>query len=159
MDWCPKRDCEIPCAACAERAELGLPLHTPDNLLRHREHIAHWLNKFPEVRWDRVAGNEDLVIVFGWVDRPDGKADVLVLEFTFTGDSFTGIRMVATSSAEHSRDFNTRIVGIPNAGDHNDCIRAELVFGDLLANAIRLSAGTAAEPESTVENTRSTDVD
>lgn len=65
----------------------------------------------PEVHWDRWAGGEEHASAFGWLIRPDGARDFVVLLF---GDDFQ-LGMV-TSSAHFSETFAGRL-GLP----HSNC--------------------------------------
>ncbi len=85
------------------------------------------LNLFPEVTWDRFAGDmasEYGIGVFGWIYREDKKAD-----FVFLRIDNDGPWLVATSSAEHSAEFTKR-VGFTN---HTDCKRVEDHFPNVNA--------------------------
>jgi len=78
---------------------------------------------FPEVAWDRTAGSGKSRIAFGWLPRPDGRADFLVLEFT--ADGRVGM---TTSSAELSLEFHRRLYGTDKG--HGPCQRIEHMFTD-----------------------------
>lgn len=81
--------------------------------------ITAWLNQFPEVKWDRYAGDIYCRVVFyGWIDRPDGRFDFMVIIFD-EADPCTFV----TSSAKHSKDFGERL-GFNRLG-HMPCVRVE----------------------------------
>jgi len=85
------------------------------------------LNLFPEVKWDRWAGDmrsKQGIGVFGWLDRTDGKFD-----FVYIRIDKDGAWLVATSSANHSAEFSKRL-GFTN---HGDCKRVE---GHFSVNAV-----------------------
>jgi hypothetical protein len=87
--------------------------------------IAGYLNEFPEVTWDRWAGDGvEHASVFGWVPREDGRQDfVLIL---LDGD---GPWYINTSSAKYSAEFADRLFGSnPNRGGHGECKRVEHSF-------------------------------
>ena len=78
------------------------------------------LNLFPEVTWDRYAGDYDNFVIYGWIDRDDQYKDFLVMEFEEgQATSFT------TSSAKYSKDFSERL-GWQEF--HSDCKRVENIF-------------------------------
>lgn len=81
--------------------------------------IITWLNKFPEVVWDRLTmDGKGFVSVFGWIKRGDGKSDFMLLDF----ENDTPITY-ATSSAKHSEKFAKRI-GV----EHFPCMRVETLW-------------------------------
>ena len=41
--------------------------------------MAQYLNAFPEARWDRFMEYDGHYWFYGWIDREDGKADLLVI--------------------------------------------------------------------------------
>lgn len=109
------------------------------------QQIAVVLNKFPEVKWDRLTrSNSDyrsgaetvwIATCFGWIAREDGRSDFLVIELSRYGTdelwpTFT------TSSAELSEEFNRRLWG--DEVGHNECERVEDVFGPMVTNRVKL---------------------
>lgn len=81
--------------------------------------IESTLNLFPEVVWDRWGGIiGGVMVIFGWIERKDGKSDFLVLLFRGS----TAIQMI-TSSADNSVDFSARL----DFG-HSNCNRVENYF-------------------------------
>jgi hypothetical protein len=65
------------------------------------------------IEWDRVLVEEDSDLFYGWIARPDGKRDFLLVEIrTYTEDAWHFI----TSSAKYSASFSKRL-GIT----HTDC--------------------------------------
>lgn len=75
------------------------------------------LNLFPEVTWDRWAGDGiEHIGIFGWIPREDGKSDFIYLMFDADGLAF-----FTTSSALYSADFGARLGSI----NHNPCKRVE----------------------------------
>lgn len=107
-----------------------------------REEHAEYLNRLTEVRWDRCVispcdqeGYEDQEYhtYFGWVEREDGRADYVEIQFVPWGDrpGFT------TSSAEFSKEYAERLYGPGNP--HYPCQRIEHVLGDLVQNKIVLA--------------------
>lgn len=82
--------------------------------------IEEILNKLPEVTWDRWAGELNLMGVFGWLSRDDGRFDFVHLCIA-EGKVFG----FSTSSAKYSDEFAGRL-GI---GDqHCPCKRVEDTF-------------------------------
>jgi hypothetical protein len=101
------------------------------------DEIADVMNLLHEVRWDRCinapAGKPDDIsfLTYGWIDRADGRADFVLLEFNDVGAGIT------TSSAQHSRAFSERLYGA--SSNHQDCLRVEDVFGDLVERKVVLA--------------------
>lgn len=63
------------------------------------------LNKFPEVKWDRMTVDEVILQVYGWLSRDDGRYDFVLLRF----DLFNETVSLVTSSAQHSKEFGQRL--------------------------------------------------
>lgn len=129
---------------------------TPDIPDILKPELAEILNLFPEVRWDRIAGNEDRFTIFGWVDRPeDLRADFAALTVNVEGRGLFSYYMT-TSSARHSEEFALRLATHnehPRTDAHNPCQRVSDVFGDQVHRSVALSAdpmdagGDIAGPE------------
>lgn len=102
--------------------------------------IAAVMNRLPFVRWDRCVaipgGDFD---AYGWIERPDGRADFVLLTFPDGDPNFVGY---TTSSGERSREIYLLLFADddPAAECHHECERVEDAFGDLVENAIRLEA-------------------
>lgn len=95
------------------------------------EAVAEILNRFPEVAWDRTAGEDDERAVYGWLPRPDGRADFLLLWFWEDAGKLQVSH--ATSSTELSPIVGGRLYG--KAADdypHHECEPVRQVFGDLV---------------------------
>jgi hypothetical protein len=92
--------------------------------------IAIFLNKYPEVKWDRFTDDKDQneICFYGWVERTDGKYDYLELAFNHDGDE----KWYSTSSALLSDDFARR-----GGFVHNTCQRVENLLGNTV-NSIKL---------------------
>ena len=90
--------------------------------------LAEVLNRLSFVRWDRCVPRDDgSGVVYGWISRPDGRADFVLVEWdTDTGVGFT------TSSAAHSEEISRLLHGDDPDSDHRPCQAVEDVFGDLL---------------------------
>ncbi len=88
---------------------------------------AEQMNKLPEVRWDRCTVRDPgyVASAFGWIDRPDGRSDFVLV---FFGERFGFV----TSSAEYTREISKRLLGTDEG--HRDCQRIEDVMGDLVGN-------------------------
>lgn len=72
------------------------------------------LNLFPEVAWDRWAGEpKGRMSVFGWIARQDGKFDFMRLVL-WRGQPME----FTTSSARYSAEFSQRL-----SFSHADCKR------------------------------------
>lgn len=94
-------------------------------------HETEILNRFPEVRWDRTAGDVENRTVFGWVDRPGSvRSDFLVLIFTPPD-----LIAMVTSSAALSLDFHRRLYG--DEEGHNACRPVEDHYGELVPHTVR----------------------
>jgi hypothetical protein len=111
-----------------------------------REHVAHWLNLYPEVDWDRMTHSDageldgyswpEQAWVFGWVEREgDSYRDFVVLAFYAEDGDWTAPH-ASTSSALHSEVFFART----GRGDnHQDCQRVEDALGNLVDRKIVLA--------------------
>jgi hypothetical protein len=101
----------------------------------HLELRAEILNRLPEVTWDRCAGDDDNLVVYGWIPRRDGQRDFIAVVFWTEGEdvcvSFT------TSSARLSATFAKLLYGNDAAKIHRPCVRVESVFGDQLQRTVR----------------------
>lgn len=95
-----------------------------------RKEIGEWLNKFPEVMWDRFSVGETgaFVSVFGWIEREQDSYKDYV-ELCFWENKPDGI---STSSAKYSKEFADRL----DFG-HSDCKRVERWFKNV-TNVARL---------------------
>lgn len=82
------------------------------------------------VKWDRYAGHPGEFVVYGWIDRPDGRSDFLIL-LVREGHVVRTI----TSSVQKS-DGITEVIGLPNTFH---CQRVELnELAASLPNVVRL---------------------
>jgi hypothetical protein len=89
--------------------------------------IEDTLNLFPEVAWDRFAGETESEIeigVFGWVQQDDGKADFVYLRI-----DEGGAWLISTSSAKYSEEFARRC----SFDGHKPCKRVEEYFPNVKA--------------------------
>lgn len=93
------------------------------------ESLVWAMNLFHEVRWDRCAGVPEEGVVFGWIDRDDGRSDFALLRWQ---DGRVGL---TTSSAKYSLEYAQRL-GV--AEHHTDCERVEVVFPATVKNVVRL---------------------
>lgn len=118
--------------------------------------VAHFLNRLPMVRWDRlmeVSDGDDIeytMKVYGWIDRDDGRSDFVILDFgnlderVMVGISPEGQPPpgFSTSSAMwdpvvHAMLYEGTNWKVAPVGEY-PCERVEAVLGDLVENAIRL---------------------
>lgn len=104
--------------------------------------IEKFLNRFPEVTWDRFACSGDQCSFYGWIPRHDGKFDFLLLEFD-EGKLYNWM----TSSKRFSLKFYARIHR--RRTGHNPCQRVEHWFPKV--KCIKLKK----DEKLTNENTRS----
>lgn len=86
--------------------------------------VASYLNRLQRVEWDRCISSsvEDvhsLLVVYGWIGRPDGYFDYVQMEFASWSDE-PGF---ATSSATYSAEMHALIYGRARAAEHNPCVR------------------------------------
>lgn len=110
-------------------------LDTPEG----RQRVAEHLNRLPFVAWDRLVdwclpGEDDHhgVSAFGWVDRPDGRADFVLVAVSSWDPDHPGFN---TSSAALSELIGETL----NPGQpHFPCQRVEHALGDLVENKIVL---------------------
>lgn len=107
----------------------AIPLHWKDRR-------AEILNRFPEVFWDRCAGDREAMSAYGWIPRDDGRFDFLVVQFQEKPGGDEDWCWLVTSSAKWSQDFAVRIGFRPE--QHNDCERIEDFFGGSVRGAIHL---------------------
>jgi hypothetical protein len=71
------------------------------------------------VWWDRYAGMPDDFKLFGWIDRPDGRSDFILLTVVPEGIGYT------TSSAERAEEVSRRLNDGEKSETHNPCRRVE----------------------------------
>lgn len=85
------------------------------------------------VQWDRYTNGPGFVNAYGWIERPDARADFVLLQLwdDWTEPSFW------TSSAQYSEEIARRLYG--SADGHASCQRVEHA-GLALSNVVRLSA-------------------
>ena len=91
----------------------------------------------PFVEWDRYTedGKGGVSMVFGWIARPDGRSDFVILRPTEGGLGFS------TSSAEYSEEISRLLRGGELSETHQTCIRVEShPDAESLANVVRLTA-------------------
>lgn len=100
------------------------------------ESLAAVLNLLPFVIWDRFTTDPDgRGVVYGWISRPDGRFDFVVLEYSADLASIG----YTTSSVEHSEEIGVLLYG-EKAGQHFPCQRVDEHFGDLVANKTAAAA-------------------
>lgn len=90
------------------------------------------------VSWDRYAGGEDSVVVYGWIARSDGRSDFAIL--WVTADGVGG----ATSSERYSLEISRAIDRYEgrdhDPSTHRACRRVEVLpEAAELANIVRLT--------------------
>jgi hypothetical protein len=79
--------------------------------------VEPYLALFPEVHWDRWTGDLDSsVSIYGWLPRPDGRADFVLVLIDQEGPF-----RYHTSSAAMSEEIGRRLGFSP--GQHNQCKR------------------------------------
>ncbi len=103
--------------------------------------VAAAMNLLPFVRWDRFIDWEydegsNGVLVYGWIDRDDGRADFVTLQFESAWGWKPDQCAATTSSAARSREIQ-QLLG-HDAADHADCKRVDEHFGDLVRNKTSL---------------------
>ena len=81
------------------------------------------MRALPFVEWDRTAGDDYYRMVFGWIDRPDGARDFVVLQ---TFSDWDGHVHPFTSSAKYTKEISRRLSGC--GFGHVDCERVSEVF-------------------------------
>lgn len=91
--------------------------------------IASELACYPEVRWDRFVLCGTALRVYGWLDRDDGRADFLLLDFDI---STGGVRDWITSAHPHPASVVERLENESSV----KCRRVEDYFD--VPNAVRL---------------------
>ncbi len=84
------------------------------------DHLIANMRKLPEVKWDRMTGHPNTRgKAYGWIARPDGRYDFLVLEWQTIGT--LPMMGFTTSSATMSAEFNRRLFG--DGSPHEPCVR------------------------------------
>ena len=43
--------------------------------------ITNWLNKLPDIKWDRISQKQGHIYAFGWIDREDSYKDFFMIDF------------------------------------------------------------------------------
>jgi hypothetical protein len=101
----------------------------PRDAKKVRSAIAVVLNSLPFVRWDRCVMHPESIIAYGWIERDDGRADFVMLEFDGAGEfaSWT------TSSATYSQRIYDILIG---GESHTECQRVSDVFGDAVERTV-----------------------
>lgn len=94
--------------------------------------IAELLNRCPEIRWDRFVETIEELQVYGWIGRPDGRSDFVLVTIRLAD---LGVGFM-TSSAFWTKQISLRLCG--TASDHQDCERVEDRFGDKVFNTISI---------------------
>lgn len=90
-----------------------------------RRTISDKMNEFPEVAWDRSAGEAIYGVAYGWIDRDDGRSDFMVLHWWQPTKGAPLEFGMTTSSAQLSEEFTRRIdPGL----EHAACERVEDEF-------------------------------
>lgn len=105
-----------------------------------RDHVAGYLNRLPFVRWDRMAGDADYLVVYGWIVQEGssiGRSDFVVLDFADV-ESLT-LPGSTTSSADRSVEVHDLLYGEASVEDHRPCERVEDVLAWRVDHAIELA--------------------
>lgn len=105
-----------------------------------RAALAERMNRLPLVRWDRCVEHDVTAATFGWIERPDGRSDFVLLDFSWgdtvglAGETLTWLAVgFSTSSARHSDEMSAQL----ELGEgHKDCERIEDVFGDAVRQRV-----------------------
>lgn len=106
----------------------------------HLQAIAEVMGKVLRVRWDRMIDGGHVLRFYGWVDRPDGRADFVLLDVEWRA-GIVGQLDFSTSTSSADPALNAELahaLGL-DPDDHEPCKRIEEVFGGLVPNAIRLT--------------------
>jgi hypothetical protein len=100
----------------------------------HGGMIGNMLEAVEFVEWDRFthSAEKDLMTVYGWIDRDDGRADFVTVNLSPESKEIHGY---TTSSAEHSERL-FEILFKEKADEHAECQRVENHMD--VANAVRL---------------------
>lgn len=97
--------------------------------------LADSMNLLTFVRWDRFIESNGKGVVYGWIDREDGRCDFVLLDFE---QRPIGVAVgYSTSSASRSREIGQLLYG--DNDEHMDCQRVDMEFGDLVANKVVLT--------------------
>lgn len=83
-----------------------------------KQEAMQWLDAITSggvpVEWDRVTDDDEAIKVYGWILRPDGKRDFVLVRFDEDTIEFT------TSSAKHSAEIGRLLCY--EKGEHHPCI-------------------------------------
>lgn len=93
-----------------------------------RTRMVDVMARFPEVVWDRFAGTDANLVVYGWIERDDDRSDLIAILFYEEATSLGWF----TTSALHSADFAARLGYAPE--EHSECERVEEHFAGLLSD-------------------------
>lgn len=99
-----------------------------------RAAVAEILNRLSFVQWDRYIEQDDRIHLYGWIARPAGGTDFVLLEIQATDDGL--LVGSTTSSGYHSRQIS-RIL-YHSDEEHVDCRRIEVDFDGLVDNVLRI---------------------
>lgn len=87
-----------------------------------KEFITQLANKIP-IEWDRVTLSDgNYYVVYGWINRPDGKRDFVSLEMEQKETGLHAIQFV-TSSAKYSKEIMKAFFGTDDG--HSPCIKID----------------------------------
>lgn len=113
----------------------------------HLAGLAQVMNKAKCVRWDRCIDGPDILRIYGWIDRPDGRADFVIIEAHRRTDVHRD-EVVAPDcyllSSNADPDINAELAKAIDLdlGNFTPCQRIEEVFGGMVTNAIKLEPKT-----------------
>lgn len=106
--------------------------------------IAERLLAVDFVRWDRLVPLENVIRIYGWIDRGDDRSDFVVLDaYLYPGPKISVA--VLTSSSDRSEEL-CALLEEPSE-EHVDCERVEEHFGTLAGlNVVRLPEDSPYPP-------------
>lgn len=105
-----------------DEAPVPDPDETRQAAVACRTEIIGTLNRMPYVRWDRLINNGN-ISVYGWIPRPDGKHDFVLVEWFGLG------KWTFTTSSAHFDQRVAEALGI-EPDNRFPCQRVADVFGD-----------------------------
>jgi len=96
------------------------------------------LDRFPFVKWDRVADmayfpsvNCSRYYIYGWIDREKDQKDFVVFNIFGEKDDFR-VEEFITSSAKYTKEIN-KLCGFRES-EHHDCIKVSDLVSKILVN-------------------------
>lgn len=107
---------------------------TLEDWIRRAPEMAKLMNRAEGVRWDRFTAWGNMIRVYGWLDRDDGRADFVLVDFYAPEEEGGDLDHSWVSS---SPAFLLKAAG-EEYGDHVPCRRVETSFGALIDEKVEI---------------------